>query len=51
MLLLVINQPLTALTDSGLVEAVQQVLPARERLVAQWVKDEAGKLICRWVKE
>lgn len=54
MMLLVITKPLTVLTDSGVVEVIQDVaetLPNRKRLVAQWVKDEAGKLVCRWSKE
>ncbi|WP_181280635.1 hypothetical protein [Aphanothece hegewaldii] len=54
-MLLVITQPIINLLDSRIVQEVYQSLPksipAEKRLIAQWVKDETGKLICRWTKD
>lgn len=54
MLLLVITKPITNLLDSGIVqeyESLPKSIPVKNHLIAQWVKDETGKLICRWIKE
>lgn len=61
MMLLVITKPISSLLDSGIVPEfiesiptiIQEVAQARptQKLAAHWVKDEMGKLVCRWSKE
>lgn len=62
MLLLVITKPVTSWLESGIVQEVMENIPSiveevakarltQKQMVAHWVKDETGKLICRWRKE
>ncbi|GFE67769.1 hypothetical protein [Chroococcus sp. FPU101] len=61
MLLLVITKPITSLLDTGIVPEVIENIPTiveevakaipTQKLVAHWVKDETGKLMCRWLKQ